>query len=161
VKKAFLLSILSLSLAASVSVASASFDQKTDRIPSTNPSVTPVIVGETDPVIVPLDTSPLFTTSLSGATVSSNFNVAGGFGHVKVYIKNTGNYTIRAVMVHNDTKKEYFSTDVAPGKILDWRSYTDTPQGVRGGKYTITYRANGNIMSGDAWGLSAENNNEL
>ncbi|MEY8739528.1 hypothetical protein [Paenibacillus tundrae] len=159
-KKAALLSIISLSLAASISAASTPFDQKTDRIPNVNPSVNPVVVEE-DPIVTPLDTSPLFSTTLAGSTVSSNFNVAGGFGHVKVFIKNTGKSTIRAVMVHNDTKKEYFSKDIAPGSTLDWRSYTDTPQGVRGGKFTITYRAGGNIMSGEAWGLSAENNNEL
>lgn len=160
-KKALLLSFLSLSLAASVSVASASFDQKTDRVTNVNPSITPIIVQDDDPVIVPFRTSDLFKTTLSGVTDNSLFNVAGGYGHVKVYIKNTGKYTIRAVMVHDSTKKEYFSKDIAPGGTLDWRSFTDTPQGVRGGDYTITYRANGNLLSGSAWGISAENNNEL
>ncbi|WFA84575.1 MULTISPECIES: hypothetical protein [Paenibacillus] len=161
-KKVFLLSILSLLLAVSVYAASASSDQKTDRIPNVNQPVTPITVEETDPIIVPFSTSPLFDTTLAGATTYSQFNVAAGYGHVKIYIKNSGKYSVRAVMVHEGTeKKEYFSKDIAPGATLDWRSFTDFPQGVRGGKYTITYRSDGNIMSGRAWGLSAENNNEL
>ncbi|WP_458463941.1 hypothetical protein [Paenibacillus sp.] len=160
-KKALLLSILSLSLAASVSAASASFDQKTDRIPNVNQPVTPITVEEPDQIITPMATDPLFNTVLGGTNALSNFNVQAGYGHVKIFVKNTGTKTITVTMKHISSDKYYIEDSVPAGGTLDWRSYTDFPQGVRGGKYEVSYRAGGDLMSGQAWGTSAENTNEL
>ncbi|WP_106766390.1 hypothetical protein [Paenibacillus faecalis] len=155
-KKVALLFVLTFALATSV-FASPNLQES----PITNTNQSNVQEDKTGPVITPQVVDPLFNTTLAGTNSTSIFNVAGGYGHVKVFIKNTGTSTITATMEHTDSKKIYFSKSIAPGSSLDWRSFTDTPQGVKGGQYVITYRAGGKNMSSQAWGLSATNNNEL
>lgn len=161
-KKALLLSILALSLVAVVIVfaATASSDQKTEKTPNANQSVTPITEENPDPVIVRLDSSPLFNTGLSGQATLSNFYVRAGHGHIKIFVKNTRKYKMTVTMKHS-SGKVYIEDSVPAGGTLDWRSYDDYPQGVRGGEFEVSYRAGGNNMSGQAWGTSAKNNNEL
>ncbi|WP_017691852.1 hypothetical protein [Paenibacillus sp. PAMC 26794] len=160
-KKVFLLSILSLLLAVSVYAASASSDQKPDRILNVNQPVTPITVEEPDQIITPMATSTLFHTPLATRPSDiSEFYVRAGYGHIKIFIKNTGKSTMTVTMKHS-SDKVYIEDSIPAGGTLDWKSYIDYPQGVRGGDYEISYRAGGNNLSAEAWGISAENTNEL
>ena len=107
------------------------------------------------------ESNPLFKTVFAGNNKSTIFNVDEGYKHVKIFIENSGKKTIKAVMEHDRSSNEYFVEKVAPGETIEWTSLTKFPQGVEEGKYSITYRADGDNFSGQAWGLSAENTNEL
>ncbi len=117
-----------------------------------------VTIGDPDYVVSTHEhvSKSLFKTVLAGNNTSTNFNVDGEYKHVKIFIENSGKKTIKAVMVHNRSSDEYFVEKVAPGETIEWTSFTEFPQGVEEGKYSITYRADGDNFSGQAWGLSAE-----
>lgn len=102
------------------------------------------------------ESNPLFKTELSGNNTSTIFNVDEEYKHVKIFIENSGKKTIKAVMVHDRSSNEYFVEKVAPGETIEWTSFTKFPQGVEEGKYYITYRADGDNFSGQAWGISSE-----
>ncbi|MEC0174364.1 hypothetical protein P4H83_05725 [Paenibacillus favisporus] len=170
-KKYALISVLSLSIvlsaaiATSVAPASPSNTETSSVEHTINDNI--VQTGDEgsdidDPIITPFAVDPLFSTVLGGTNGTSNFTVNKGYGHIKIYVKNTGSYPISVTVQHRDTGRVYLDTTVAPKAApLDWRSFNQFPQGVYSGDYVVTYRADGNIMSGEAWGMSATINSEL
>lgn len=92
-KKAAVLFILSFSLALAASL-SASSPFKADQVSNApiNPSNLQQEKGGS--AITPMVVDPLFDTTLAGTNSTSIFNAAAGYGHIKVFIKNTGSSTI-------------------------------------------------------------------
>nr|WP_145164527.1 hypothetical protein [Paenibacillus terrae] len=170
-KKPALISVLSLSLVllAALAASAAPASPSNKESPSVKATVNDNSVQTRDggndiddPIITPFAVDPLFSTVLAGTNATSNFTVNKGYGHIKIYVKNTGSSTISVSVQHRETGRIYLATTIAPGAApLDWRSFTDTPQGVYSGDYVVTYRADGNILSGDALGMSAIINSDL
>ncbi|WP_145948508.1 hypothetical protein [Paenibacillus sp. Y412MC10] len=170
-KKYALISVLSLSIvlsaaiATSVAPASPSNTETSSVEHTINDNI--VQTGDEgndidDPIVTPFAVDPLFSTVLAGTNATSNFTVNKGYGHIKIYVKNTGPYPISVTVQHRETGRVYLDTTVAPKAApLDWRSFKDFPQGVYSGDYVVTYRAGGNNMSGEAWGMSATINSDL
>ncbi|MGG4046298.1 hypothetical protein [Paenibacillus favisporus] len=170
-KKYALISVLSLSIvlsaaiATSVAPASPSNTETSSVEHTINDNI--VQTGDEgsdidDPIITPFAVDPLFSTVLGGTNATSNFTVNKGYGHIKIYVKNTGSYPISVTVQHRDTGRVYLDTTVAPKAApLDWRSFNQFPQGVYSGDYVVTYRADGNILSGEALGMSATINSDL
>ncbi|WP_146116412.1 hypothetical protein [Paenibacillus sp. AR247] len=170
-KKYALISVLSLSIvlsaaiATSVAPASPSNTETSSVEHTINDNI--VQTGDEgsdidDPIITPFAVDPLFSTVLGGTNGTSNFTVNKGYGHIKIYVKNTGSYPISVTVQHRDTGKVYLDTTVYPKAApLDWRSFNQFPQGVYSGDYVVTYRADGNILSGEALGMSATINSDL
>ncbi|MFU1793328.1 hypothetical protein ACM1RC_05655 [Paenibacillus azoreducens] len=155
-KKVGYVGMLSLAMAMMAVTASASpsIIQESPVPGVISSSVTPT--GSDDPVITPFSVSPLFNTVLGGTNSTSTFVVSPGYGHIKVFVKNTGKSTITVSLQHRNSGRIYFTESIAPdAQPLDWKSFDrGYQQGVIGGEYIVTYRAGGNVMSGEAWGMS-------
>ncbi|MCH4568614.1 MULTISPECIES: hypothetical protein [Bacillus] len=66
------------------------------------------------------------------------FNVTGGYGHLKVYVKNTGDSNLTVNLKHKGTSKIYIEgKELKPGEELEWNSNNNYSQGVRAGEYDL------------------------
>lgn len=59
---------------------------------------------------------------------------------MNILVNNTEKSTMTATMKHS-SGKVYIEDSIPAGGTLDWGSYNDYPQGVRGGNFEVSYRA--------------------
>lgn len=137
-KKALFGSILSLALAAGIALPSgASAETKDDW---SDPSYDPTKSHNTD---------------------NKGISVTGGYGHVKMWWKNSGDSTVAITVKHKDTGKEYVTEKVKPGETYVYRSPDLSPQGMRSGAYVISYASGSHNLNVDFSGFSANSVNDV
>lgn len=76
-------------------------------------------------------------------TAYGSFEVPGGYGYVKIYFKNNSSAPLKVIVTHDDTNKTYVEKTISGGGSYTWLSTDDNPQGVRAGKYKVTFRGGG------------------
>ncbi|MGG1654509.1 hypothetical protein ACIFOE_08760 [Paenibacillus sp. NRS-1783] len=142
-KKRAIFSVLSLSLALATGLTtSAVHASGEESVTESNAVVTKSSEPTTNTIgnITPFEIGNSFGTNISGSpTAESGFNVPAGYGHVKIYVKNLSSSPVK-VTVRHESGVEYFSKTVSKGSPLTWVSFNEGySQGVRTGKYTITF----------------------
>lgn len=130
-KRIFLFSILSLAIATTVGVASAS--------PSINSKNT--IINQ---------------RSWGSATVKESFSVPKGWGHVKLRMKNHSDHPVKVSLTHSGSNKLYIEgLVIAPHDTVTWKS-TDQgfSDGLRSGDYILQWRGSDYKVNGETWGVA-------
>ncbi|ADM70491.1 hypothetical protein GMA19_02688 [Paenibacillus polymyxa E681] len=130
-KRIFLFSILSLAIATTVGVASAS--------PSINSKNT--IINQ---------------RSEGSATVKESFSVPKGWGHVKLRMKNHSDHPVKVSLTHSGSNKLYIEgLVIAPHDTVTWKS-TDQgfSDGLRSGDYILQWRGSDYKVNGETWGVA-------
>ncbi|WP_342416684.1 hypothetical protein NST83_04215 [Paenibacillus sp. FSL R10-2782] len=167
IKKASLLSVLSLavaipltaSAAATTDVTPASTDSAAvSQSANTSTDVTTPTVG--DHVITPQQTMSVFDTTLSGQTQTSYFSIPAGLGYVKLWVRNTGSEAIKFAVHKGSASGSIMSgteVKIAPGDTFSWISSSAWPTG----EFYATYNTSNTKMSGQAYGKLASSRNEL
>lgn len=151
--KALLLSGLFLALATSASAAP-STTLHTEAVPTSSSVRDFAEIARSgnfdDLIITPLQRKDEFgsriQSKLGSGYATTNFNVAGGYGYVKVDFVNNSSSPVKILIYHTDTKKEYYNKVIDGNGSDAWLSPDKNPQGVRAGGYTISFTGgpNGN-----------------
>ncbi|MEE4580536.1 hypothetical protein [Paenibacillus polymyxa] len=130
-KKIFLLSIISLAIAATVGVTSVS------------PSKTS-------------GNNIISQRSGGSATVREAFSVPKGWGHVKLCLKNHSDHPVKVSLTHSGSNKLYIDGLVIdPHETVTWKS-TDQgfSEGLRSGDYILQWRGSDYKVDGETWGVA-------
>ncbi|RPE06737.1 hypothetical protein [Paenibacillus polymyxa] len=130
-KKIFLLSIISLAIAATVGVTSAS------------PSKTS-------------GNNIISQRSGGSATVREAFSVPKGWGHVKLCLKNHSDHPVKVSLTHSGSNKLYIeSLVIAPHDTVAWNSNDQGfSDGLRSGDYILQWRGGDYKVDGETWGVA-------
>lgn len=161
--RALLFSALFLALAATIASAAPS----TGGVSPNTSLIGSISSGNSDDgIITPLTIIGRFGGPVSdpSGTTNSSFAVPGGYGYVKIYFKNNSSSSLKVVVTHDDTNKTYVAETIPGNGSYTWLSTGDNPQGVRSGKYTVTFRGGGDgTKPVDAsWnGFATDNTNDF
>ncbi|WP_043921470.1 hypothetical protein [Paenibacillus polymyxa] len=130
-KKIFSLSIISLAIATTVGVTSAS------------PSKTS-------------GNNIISQRSGGSATVREAFSVPKGWGHVKLCLKNHSDHPVKVSLTHSGSNKLYFeSLVIAPHDTVAWNSNDQGfSDGLRSGDYILQWRGGDYKVDGETWGVA-------
>ncbi|MGH0601197.1 hypothetical protein [Bacillus mycoides] len=73
------------------------------------------------------------------------FKVSEGYGHLKIYIKNRGQSTLKVSLKHVASGKTYFikKTIEKGDPPFEWISNKDFPQGVKAGDFELSFDSGG------------------
>ncbi|KAF6580031.1 hypothetical protein G9G54_07605 [Paenibacillus sp. EKM212P] len=125
-KRIFLFSILSLAVATTVGVASASVSTTSEN----------TIISQ---------------RSGGSATVGESFNVPKGWGHVKLRMKNHSDHPVKVSLIHNGSNKLYIDALViTPHDTVTWKSTDEgITNGLRSGYYTLQWRGSDYKVNGE------------
>ncbi|MGO4952941.1 hypothetical protein [Paenibacillus sp. DRB1-1] len=130
-KRIFLFSILSLAIATTVGVASAS----------------PSIISKKNIIN---------QRSGGSATVKESFSVPKGWGHIKLRMKNHSEHPVKVSLTHSGSNKLYIEgLVIAPHDTVTWKS-TDQgfSDGLRSGDYILQWRGSDYKVNGETWGVA-------
>ncbi|WP_431090818.1 hypothetical protein [Paenibacillus sp. 8b26] len=167
IKKASVVSVLSLALAipltasaaATTDVAPATTDT-TAASQSANTSIDVNTPTTGDHIITPQSTQPAFDTTLGGQQSEASFSIPAGMGYVKLWVRNTGTETIKFA-VHKDSSSGSVMSGtevrIAPGDTFSWISSSAWPTG----RFYATFNTSNTKMSGQAYGKLASTRSEL
>ncbi|MDN4106108.1 hypothetical protein [Paenibacillus polymyxa] len=130
-KKIFSLSIISLAIATTVGVTSAS------------PSKTS-------------GNNIISQRSGGSATVREAFSVPKGWGHVKLCLKNHSDHPVKVSLTHSGSNKLYIeSLVIAPRDTVAWNSNDQGfSDGLRSGDYILQWRGGDYKVDGETWGVA-------
>ncbi|MEK3951703.1 hypothetical protein [Paenibacillus sp. FSL H7-0703] len=125
-KRIFLFSILSLAIATTVGVASASVSTTSEN----------TIISQ---------------RSGGSATVGESFNVPKGWGHVKLRMKNHSDHPVKVSLIHDGSNKLYIDALViTPHDTVTWKSTDEgITNGLRSGYYTLQWRGSDYKVNGE------------
>lgn len=126
-KRIFIFSILSLAIATTIGVASASASTTSEN------------------TIIP-------QRSGGSATVGESFNVPKGWGHVK----NHSDHPVKVSLIHNGSNKLYIDALVITPHDTVTSKSTDEgiTNGLRSGYYTLQWRGSDYKVNGETWGVA-------
>ncbi|MGG1643084.1 hypothetical protein ACIFQM_17845 [Paenibacillus sp. NRS-1782] len=161
IKKASLLSVLSLAVAIPLTASAAA---TTEVTPATTDSAAVSQSANTsttrDHVITPQSTQPAFDTTLGGQQSEASFSIPAGMGYVKLWVRNTGTETIKFA-VHKDSSSGSVMSGtevrITPGDTFSWISSSAWPTG----RFYATFNTSNTKMSGQAYGKLASTRSEL
>jgi hypothetical protein len=157
-KKVIVVGALTLALATTGAVALASPSTTQENVipessvlesPISNPFIEDQLIS---PFVI--DTSnPIGGTVQGDAVVTKFFKINGGYGHIKLLIKNYSSKVVKVSLTHTDTGLVYFSRDVYPNEPLTWKNFEEGfEHGMRGGEYTLQWSGGGLPVNGEFFG---------
>jgi hypothetical protein len=165
IKKASVVSVLSLALAipltasaaATTNVAPATTDS-TAVSQSANTSTDVNTPKPGDHVITPQSTQPAFDITLGGQQSEASFKIPAGSSYVKIWVKNTGNEEIKFAL-HKGSASGSVIKDarIAKGSTFEWISSS----ALSTGDFYATFNTSNTNMKGQAYGKLASSRNEL
>ncbi|MGW8958805.1 hypothetical protein [Paenibacillus sp. NPDC055715] len=156
IKKASLLSVLSLALAIPLTASAAA---TTDVAPATTDSVavsqsaneSTMVNTPTsgDHVITPQSTQPAFDITLGGQQSEASFSVPARMGYIKIWVKNTGSEKIKFALhkgsANGPVVKE---ATIAKGSTFEWISSS----ALSTGDFYATFNTSNTNMKGRSYG---------
>ncbi|MDY8025246.1 hypothetical protein [Paenibacillus polymyxa] len=167
IKKASVVSVLSLALAipltasaaATTDVAPATTDPAVvSQSVNTSTDVTTPTAGEHEIEITPYSTQPGFDTTLGGQQTVSYFSIPAGMGYVKIWVKNTGSEAIKFALHKGSASGSVVKDATIPkGSTFEWISSS----ALSTGDFYATFNTSNTNMQGQAYGKLASSRNEL
>ncbi|OKP87029.1 hypothetical protein A3844_11060 [Paenibacillus helianthi] len=101
-----------------------------------------------------IDTSnPIGGTVTGGAVVPKTFTINGGFGHIKLLMKNYSSSSVTVSLTHKNSGWVYFSEVISGNGSITWKNFEHGyEQGMRGGDYTLQWSGGGSNVNGEFFG---------
>ncbi|MGW8957694.1 hypothetical protein [Paenibacillus sp. NPDC055715] len=166
IKKASVLSVLSLALAVPLTASAATTTDvalattnsaAVSKSANTSTGVTTPTTG--DHVITPQATDgQIVDRPVAGFNDSADFDIKGGYGYVRLYIRNTGNTTITFTVNQGSVSgAEKYSGTVKPGKTFD--KVLNSSRAWSSGKFYVSLSSGSGSMSGKLGVRTSTNKN--
>ncbi|OMF48740.1 hypothetical protein [Paenibacillus peoriae] len=171
-KKHFIVPALALGLiGGAIAVPNAIFadsDAVTDSTPATTDSTAVSQSANTstdvntpklgDHVITPQSTQPGFDTTLGGQQTVSYFSIPARMGYVKIWVKNTGNETIKFALHKGSASGSVIKeAKIEKDSTFEWISSS----ALSTGDFYATFNTSNTNMKGQAYGKLASSRDEL
>ncbi|WP_318627258.1 hypothetical protein [Paenibacillus polymyxa] len=163
-KKHFIAPALALGLiGGAIAVPSAIFADSDAVSTSANTSTTatqaPATTPTGDHVITPQATDgQIVDRPVAGFNDSADFDIKGGYGYVRLYLKNTGNTTISFTVNQGSVSgAEKYSGTVKPGKTFD--EILNSSKAWSSGKFYVSLSSGSGSMSGKLGVRTSTNTN--
>ncbi|MCV9949268.1 hypothetical protein [Paenibacillus polymyxa] len=163
-KKHFIVPALALGLiGGAIAVPSAIFADSdavsTSANTSTTATQTPATTPTGDHVITPQATDgQIVDRPVAGFNDSADFDIKGGYGYVRLYLRNTGNTTISFTVNQGSVSgAEKYSGTVKPGKTFD--EILNSSKAWSAGKFYVSLSSGSGSMSGKLGVRTSTNTN--
>ncbi|CCC85588.1 hypothetical protein PPM_2651 [Paenibacillus polymyxa M1] len=163
-KKHFIAPALALGLiGGAIAVPSAIFADSDAVSTSANTSTTetqaPATTPTGDHVITPQATDgQIVDRPVAGFNDSADFDIKGGYGYVRLYLRNTGNTTISFTVNQGSVSgAEKYSGTVKPGKTFD--EILNSSKAWSAGKFYVSLSSGSGSMSGKLGVRTSTNTN--
>ncbi|MBY7736732.1 MULTISPECIES: hypothetical protein [Paenibacillus] len=163
-KKHFIAPALALGLiGGAIAVPSAIFADSdaavTDSATSSAATQAPATTPTGDHVITPQATDgQIVDRPVAGFNDSADFDIKGGYGYVRLYLRNTGNTTISFTVNQGSVSgAEKYSGTVKPGKTFD--EILNSSKAWSAGKFYVSLSSGSGSMSGKLGVRTSTNTN--
>lgn len=161
-KKIFFSLALSISLLGAVVVPSAIFARPDAPDSANTSSIATKNAGKStisDQVINPQATDgQIVDRPVAGFNDSADFDIKGGYGYVRLYLRNTGNTTISFTVNQGSVSgAEKYSGTVKPGKTFD--EILNSSKAWSAGKFYVSLSSGSGSMSGKLGVRTSTNTN--
>ncbi|URJ36592.1 hypothetical protein MF625_001010 [Paenibacillus polymyxa] len=163
-KKHFIVPALALGLiGGAIAVPSAIFADSdaavTDSATSSAATQAPATTTTGDHVITPQATDgQIVDRPVAGFNDSADFDIKGGYGYVRLYLRNTGNTTISFTVNQGSVSgAEKYSGTVKPGKTFD--EILNSSKAWSSGKFYVSLSSGSGSMSGKLGVRTSTNTN--